>query len=250
MAKSFKKLKEFLDHKFTSFNNKSFIAEDPIQVPYQFTKKEDIEISGFLTSTIAWGQRKTIIKNANRLMNLLDHSPYDYVMNASLKDLENLNGFVHRTFKAIDAKFFMRSLQNIYKNHGGLQSVFDSNNPIERIINFRKIFLETTYPSRTLKHLSNPQKNSACKRINMFLRWMVRENIDFQLWKNISASSLLCPLDVHSGNVARSLGLLDRKQNDLKACLELTENLKKLDSSDPIKYDLVLFGLGAFENFK
>ena len=249
-------LKEFLDAKVTQYNRPDFIESDPIQIPHLFTKKEDIEIAGFLTATIAWGNRKSIINNAKKMMDLLDHSPYDFVLNHQEQDLEALLPFVHRTFNGTDFITFIKALQHIYKNHNGLEAVFSGEKKHDSlqhaIHHFKKTFFEIDHLQRTQKHVSDPLKNSAAKRINMYLRWMVRRDntgVDFGIWKNISPSQLSCPLDVHSGNVARKLGLLTRKQNDAKALLELDTNLKKLDLKDPVKYDFALFGLGIFEGF-
>ncbi|SNY99811.1 TIGR02757 family protein [Flagellimonas pacifica] len=249
-------LKVFLDEKVVQYNHPKFLEDDPIQVPHQFSKKEDIEISGFLTATIAWGNRKSIINNAIRLMELLDNAPHDFIANHSETDLEKLLPFVHRTFNGMDLQYFVQSLKNIYHNHGGLESIFakyqgeDSLQPA--ITELKKVFFELPHLQRTQKHVSDPIKGSAAKRINMFLRWMVRDNstgVDFGLWKSLNPSQLSCPLDVHSGNVARKLKLLQRKQNDAKALAELDKNLRKLDSLDPVKYDFALFGLGVFEKF-
>ena len=247
-------LKGFLDTKVIQYNNPKFIESDPIQIPHKFSINEDIEIAGFLTATIAWGNRKSIITNANRLMDLLDQAPFDFVMNHEERDLEKLEPFVHRTFNGQDCKQFIKSIQHIYKNHGGLENVFSSESDSlqESISKFKSIFFEMEHLQRTEKHISDPMKNSAAKRINMFLRWMVRNDhsgVDFGIWKSISPSQLSCPLDVHSGNVARKLGLLKRKQNDAKALLELDSALRKLDPNDPVKYDFALFGLGVFESF-
>ncbi|SDQ78101.1 TIGR02757 family protein [Flagellimonas zhangzhouensis] len=249
-------LKEFLDAKVQEYNNPKFLEDDPLQIPHLFSQKEDIEISAFLTSTIAWGNRKSIINNATKLMVLMGNSPYDFVMSHSEEDLESLSPFVHRTFNGIDLGYFVTSLQNIYKNHGGLETVFtdhqtkDSMQP--SISKFKEVFFELPHQNRTKKHVSDPNKGSAAKRINMFLRWMVRDNstgVDFGIWKDIETAKLSCPLDVHSGNVARKLKLLKRKQNDAKALSELDKNLRKLDPTDPVKYDFALFGLGVFERF-
>lgn len=248
-------LKEFLDAKVEQYNNPKFIESDPIQIPHQFSKKEDIEIAGFLTSTIAWGKRPMIIKNANRMLEIMGNSPYDFVLNHQENDLKDIQ-FVHRTFNAIDFTFFIKSLKNIYQNHYGLEGVFslfpsDENNK-QTIHQFKKIFFKIPHQQRTTKHVSDPMKGSASKRINMFLRWMVRQDnagVDFGIWNSIPMSKLSCPLDVHSGNVARKLGLLNRKQNDWKALEELDTSLRKLDATDPTKYDFALFGLGVFEKF-
>ncbi|MBC7494193.1 MAG: TIGR02757 family protein [Flavobacterium sp.] len=249
-------LKEFLDEKVTLYNNPKFIDSDPILIPHQFTIKEDVEISGFLAATIAWGNRKSIINNANKLMNLLSNSPHDFIMNHQATDLIHLEHFVHRTFNSLDLITFIKALQHIYQNHGGLESVFAKNagksSMQQSITAFKTVFFEIEHQQRTQKHISDPNKNSAAKRINMYLRWMVRKDnngVDLGVWKSISTAALSCPLDVHSGNVARKLGLLTRPQNDAKAVFELDENLRKLDENDPSKYDFALFGLGVFENF-
>lgn len=249
-------LKEFLDTKVEQYNHPKFIESDPIQIPHQFSKKQDIEISAFLTATIAWGNRKSIINNAHKMMNLLEQSPYDFVLNHEESDLESLKNFVHRTFNGDDFIQFIKSLKHIYKCHNGLEAVFANhaaNQGLQYSIHeFKTSFFEIDHLERTKKHVSDPLKNSAAKRINMFLRWMVRQDqngVDFGIWNSISPALLSCPLDVHSGNVARKLKLLKRKQNDGKALLELDTALRKLDPTDPVKYDFALFGLGVFEGF-
>ena len=249
-------LKEFLDEKVTIYNHPNFIESDPIQIPHLFTLKEDIEIAGFLVATIAWGNRKSIINNGHRLVEIMGNSPYDFVMNYSEKNSGSLAPFVHRTFNNEDLHYFIKALQNIYKNHGGLENIFskfsEKNSMQPAIHHFKNTFFELTHLSRTQKHVSDPIKNSAAKRLNMFLRWMVRNDsagVDFGIWKTVSPSQLSCPLDVHSGNVARKLNLLNRKQNDSKALRELDASLRKLDRTDPVKYDFALFGLGVFEKF-
>ncbi len=249
-------LKDFLDSKVMLYNHPKFIESDPIQIPHQFSKKEDIEIAGFLTATIAWGNRKSIINNANKMMELLDHSPFEFIMQHQDSDLEKLNPFVHRTFNGNDFMQFVKSLQHIYQNHNGLEAVFaqyaETDTLQQSIHQFKTTFFEIAHLERTKKHVSDPLKNSAAKRINMFLRWMVRNDnngVDFGIWQTLSPSQLSCPLDVHSGNVARKLGLLKRKQNDGKALAELDKALRKLDAKDPVKYDFALFGLGVFEGF-
>jgi uncharacterized protein (TIGR02757 family) len=246
-------IKELLEEKVSQYNNPKFIESDPIQIPHQYRNKEDIEIAAFLTATISWGNRKMIIKNAQRLMSLMGNSPYDYVMeSAPFKNVD----FVHRTFNMIDLQYFITGLRHIYTNHQGLEAVFSKyaeNDSIQSSIHhFKKLFFEIEHPHRTQKHVSDPSKGSAAKRINMFLRWMVRHDntgVDFGLWNSISPSILSCPLDVHSGNVARKLGLLTRKQNDAKALKELDDKLREMDPHDPVKYDFALFGLGVFEKF-
>jgi uncharacterized protein (TIGR02757 family) len=253
-------LKAFLDEKVELYNNPNFIESDPVQIPHLFSQKEDIEIAGFLSATIAWGNRKMIIKNSHRMMDLMGNAPYDFVMSHTENDLERLESFVHRTFNSQDFQFFIKSLQNIYSNHKGLEAIFnkgqlksgESNSMQSGISEFKKTFFEIEHLHRTEKHISDPMSNSAAKRINMFLRWMVRQDnkgVDLGIWKSISPASLSCPLDVHSGNVARKLGILNRKQNDGKAVAELDAILRKFDEYDPVKYDFALFGLGVFEGF-
>ena len=249
-------LKEFLDEKVILYNNPKFIESDPIQIPHLFSKKEDIEIAAFLTATISWGNRKMIIKNASKMMDLLDNSPFDFIMNHQENDLSSLDGFVHRTFNSIDLTQFIKSLQHIYKKYQGLENVLkisDNETTYKNAIHhLKQVFFEVEHQQRTQKHISDPLKNSAAKRINMFLRWMVRNDnagVDFGIWKTHNSANLSCPLDVHSGNVARKLKLLLRKQNDWKALSELDDNLRKLDKTDPVKYDFALFGLGVFEKF-
>jgi uncharacterized protein (TIGR02757 family) len=249
-------LKSFLDEKVELYNNPTFIESDPIQIPHAFSLKEDIEIAGFLAATIAWGNRKMIINNARKMIDLMGNSPYDFVLNHQEWQLEKLDNFVHRTFNGRDFKTFILCLKNIYINNNGLEAVFsnhaEKDSMQKSISNFKQIFFEVQHQSRTQKHISDPLNNSAAKRINMFLRWMVRQDkkgVDFGIWKSISPSQLSCPLDVHSGNVARKLELLSRKQNDAKALSELDTNLRLLDKNDPVKYDFALFGLGVFEKF-
>ncbi|MEB3348073.1 TIGR02757 family protein [Aquimarina gracilis] len=249
-------LKEFLDEKAAFYEQPKFIETDPIQIPHLFTKKEDIEISGFLTATISWGNRKSILTNAHKLMALLGNSPYDFVMNHTEDNLQNLKGFVHRTFNSIDLSYFIVALKHLYSLHGDMENFYSQFGHEESLQNaihhFKKEFFGFPHPKRTEKHISDPLKNSAAKRINMFLRWMVRDpkpGVDLGIWTSLSPAQLSCPLDVHSGNVARRLGLLKRKQNDAKALLELDTKLRQLDASDPVKYDYALFGLGVFEKF-
>ncbi|NQU86600.1 MAG: TIGR02757 family protein [Mariniphaga sp.] len=250
-------IKDFLEEKAALYNRPSFIQTDPIQVPKQFSKKENIEIAGFLTATIAWGQRTTIIKNSLNLIERMDNNPYKLLMDLSENDLSVFEGFKHRTFNSDDCKFFIRSLKNIYSNHGGLQKVFEKGFQQRKTIKnaltyFYQIFFEIKELPRTRKHVSNVMSGSSAKRLNMFLRWMVRNDnkgVDFGIWNNIPQSALMLPLDIHTGNVARKLGILSRKQNDWKAVEELTSILRKYDPNDPIKYDFALFGLGAFEKF-
>jgi uncharacterized protein (TIGR02757 family) len=250
-----KELKEFLDAKVEQYNTPDFIPHDPIQIPHLFSGKKDIEIASFLVATIAWGNRKSIINNSTKLMELMDHSPADFIKNHEENDLERFEGFVHRTFNSGDCKTFMRSLQHIDKTYGGLEDAFakaytEKSNLQEAISKFKTIFFEVDHLYRTQKHVSDPMKNSSAKRINMFLRWMVRKDnagVDFGIWGSIPMSALSLPLDVHTGNIARKLKILKRKQNDAKAVAELDTVLRKFDPIDPIKYDFALFGLGAFK---
>lgn len=253
----FEELRSFLDEKVEQFNRYDFIDNDPIQIPHRFQAKEDIEISSFLTSTISWGKRIMIIKNANRMMQLMDESPYDFVMNHSDNDLRSMKNFVHRTFNGEDLVFFIRSLKKIYSDDG-MERIFlpkvEELSMKEALGRFNKVFfLEADDKHRTRKHVANPLNGSSAKRLNMFLRWMVRNNdtgVDFGIWNKIPTSKLSCPLDVHTGNVGRMLNLLSRKQNDWKAVAELDGSLRKMDPIDPVKYDFALFGLGVEEGWK
>ena len=245
---------EILNYYYRVFDEKQFIDNDPICIPHKFQDKEDIEISGFLAATIAWGNRKAIINSALDIIKRMDNAPYDFIINADKNDIEKLAGFYYRTFQEVDLVCFIDSLHNIYTNHGGLEKVFTdgyqscSEDKIKNaIINFRKIFFQNDYPQRVAKHVANPEKGAAAKRINMFLRWMVRNDnsgVDFGLWKNISPCDLIIPLDVHVGNVARNLNLIDSNSNNWKAAEELTKKLQLLDKEDPVKYDFALFGIG------
>jgi len=259
MENHFKEVKELLDEKYFQFNNTSFIETDPISIPHQFSKKEDIEIAGLLVATIAWGQRTSIINNGNKLMRLMNDEPYEFIMNFSKRDSIRFENFVHRTFNSVDCVFFLNSLKNIYAKNGGLENAFsgkiskDEKDVKNAITNFRELFLSIPHPSRSDKHISNPSAKSSAKRLCMFLRWMVRKDkhgVDFGIWKSIHSSQLCLPLDLHTGNVSRKLGLLKRTQNDWQAVEEITTLLRGFDKKDPIKYDFSLFGLGAFEGFR
>ena len=249
-----RELKDLLEHKFNLYNSTNFIIEDPISIPHAYNQKEDIEIISFLISIISWGNRKSIIKSGNKLREILGSSPIDFIMRFKEKDLKKID-FVHRTFNKFDLIYFLKSLKNIYENHDGLENVFSKNLNDEfmynNISNFRKIFFSLNHEKRTEKHISNPKKNSACKRINMFLRWMVRNDgvVDFGIWKKVKPSMLSCPLDVHTANIGRKLNLISRKQNDLKTVLELDQKLRSFDKNDPVKYDYALFGMGVYEKF-
>lgn len=251
-------IKQFLESKTAEYNRPSFIAEDPISIPHSFSRKEDIEISGFLTALISWGRRPAILKSAQKLMQLMDYAPYEFIIGADSSDLKRVTGFVYRTFNASDLLFLLEALRHLYLEQGGLEKVCETwyrkTGTIKGLISgLRTELLKTSHLSRSEKHLAAPEKGSAAKRINMFLRWMVRRDnkgVDFGLWKGISPSALMIPLDVHSGNTSRKLGLLQRKQNDWKAVEELTEKLLKFDPTDPAKYDFALFGTGVYEKLQ
>lgn len=248
-------LKSFLEFKYSQFSNPSFLPPDPVSIPHLFSVKEDIEIAGFLTSVISWGNRKSILTNARRLMELTDMSPHSFITSFETSDLKPFESFVHRTFNGSDCIFFLHSLQNIYKNEGGLESCFVSKGGTgikPRISAFRKKFFGLPHLPRHEKHIADPEKGASCKRLNMFLRWMVRDGtggVDFGIWKSIPASELICPLDIHTGNIARKLGLLKRTINDWNAAEELTASLRRFDPQDPVKYDLALFGMGSSGDF-
>ncbi|HLS71217.1 MAG TPA: TIGR02757 family protein [Chitinophagaceae bacterium] len=249
-------LKSQLDKLVEQYNNLDFIENDPISIPHLFTRKEDIEISGFLTATISWGKRPMILKNAHQMMEMLDFAPYDFVISHEESDLAKLPHFVHRTFSKEDFKYFLRSLKNIYLNHDGLESIFKTYQGDaflhEAITQLHQIFFTLEHEKRTQKHVANPSKGSVAKRIHMFLRWMIRKDdkeVDFGIW-DIAAAKLSCPLDVHSGTIARRLHLITRKNNDLKALAELDSYLRYFDSADPAKYDFALFGLGVNDGFE
>jgi uncharacterized protein (TIGR02757 family) len=248
-------LYELLELKYMQYNQVSFIENDPVSIPHLFIKQQDIEIAGFLSATIAWGNRKSILSNARRLLAMMDDDPHSFIMHASEKELLSFEGFVHRTFNGKDCIFFLSSLISIYSEYDSMEELFlslDDEGPQIAISRFRDRFLSIPHPKHVEKHLPDPSRGSSAKRINMFLRWMVRRDdhgVDFGIWHRISPSNLICPLDVHTGNAARKLGLLTRKQNDWKAAKELTENLRRFDPSDPVKYDLALFGLGVSGEF-
>ena len=245
-----KQIHNLLEEKLEYYNHPRFIADDPICIPRGLSSIQDKEIMGFWAAVLAWGQRKTIINKCNELVNRMDGSPYDFIINHSESDLKSIEGFKHRTFNDTDALYFISFFKNHYSEHSSLESAFISTSQTaeESLSNFYNYFFSLEdAPHRTYKHIASPTKKSACKRINMFLRWMVRQDdngVDLGLWKNIPASQLVCPLDVHVDRVARKLGLLKRPQSDWLAATELTNNLKKIDAIDPVKYDFALFGLG------
>ncbi|MCE2739884.1 MAG: TIGR02757 family protein [Sphingobacteriales bacterium] len=251
-------VKAFLEERVDLYNRSSFIEPDPISIPHRFSQKEDIEIAGFLAASIAWGNRKMIVQNGHKMLDLLGESPYDFVLSHKPKNLLRLHSFVHRTFNGIDFAYFIKGLQHIYTTHGGMEEIFSrhaqANTLQPAISKFKALFFEIPHPIRTQKHISDPMKGSAAKRMNMMLRWFVRKDqrgVDFGIWNTeLNMAQLSIPLDVHSGNMARKLGLLMRKQDDAKAVQELDYLLRQLDPKDPVKYDFALFGLGAMEKFK
>lgn len=248
----FEELRDFLNEKADQYNAPDFIENDPIQIPHRFSLKQDIEIAGFLAATISWGNRKSIINSADKMLDIMGNSPYDFVMNYSEKDLEDIQDkSIHRTFNGQDFSYFIKQFNRIYKENESLESLFEvkepENNFLHAIERFRNGFLETE-KHRSHKHISSPYKNSSAKRIIMFLRWMVRKDkrgVDFGIWENIDQKNLSIPLDVHTGNISRKLGLVSRTQNDWKTVEELDAAIRKFDEADPAKYDFALFGLGV-----
>ena len=248
-------LREFLDNKVKEYNRPSFIKEDPISIPHLFTQKQDIEIAGFFAAIFSWGNRTTIINKSKEIMQRMDNSPYAFVKGLKTRDLKHLNGFRHRTFNTDDLYYFIEFLHEHYLIHDSLETAFfpaPDHSAEQGLIHFKNYFFSFEHLKRTEKHISSPIQGSTCKRLNMFLRWMVRNDnngVDFGLWKNISPSQLICPIDVHVARVAKKLGLLKRKQVDWLAAIELTEALRQLDKNDPVKYDFALFNLGIVERF-
>lgn len=255
-----KDLKSFLDKKVAEFNTVQFIKDDPVCIPHLFSKKQDIEIAGFFAATFAWGIRKTIINKCNALLKLMDNAPHDFCLNHSDKDLKRLSGFCHRTFNDTDLLYFISFFKFHYSNNDTLENAFFNKNTISgtgvvkaSLQHFYDYFFSLEYiPGRTKKHIATPGKNSSCKRLNMYLRWMLRKDkkgVDFGIWKKISPANLICPIDLHVARVARNLGLLERNVVDWQAAEELTKNLKVFDFEDPVKYDFALFGLGILEKY-
>jgi len=250
-------LKNFLDEKADQFNKPDFIENDPVSIPHQFKKKQDIEIAGLMAAVLAWGQRITIINKTWDFLNRMDNSPHDFVLNHRSQDLKRFHGFRHRTFNETDALYFIEFLTFFYKKNQSLEQAFQISQTDEHVgrglENFHNLFFSLDdFPTRTKKHIATPARKSACKRLNMFLRWMVRSDdngVDFGIWRHISPSQLICPCDLHVERVARKLKLIRRKQMDWQTALELTTALKKLDPDDPVKYDFALFGLGIMEGF-
>ncbi len=256
---SLRHLKEELDQLLLHYNNGGFIAADPISIPHRFSKKQDIEIAGFFAAIFAWGNRTTIINKCNELMVLMDNSPYEFISQHKEKDLKRFLSFKHRTFNATDLLHFIRVLRHHYENDNSAESTLETafskglHQKDETVENALKSFHDYFFsledsPGRTKKHLSTPANNSSCKRLNMFLRWMVRKDeagVDFGIWTTIKPYQLVCPLDVHVQRVALRLGLITSEKSDWKTAVELTNNLKKLDPQDPVKYDIALFSMGV-----
>lgn len=252
-------LAQFLNQKYEEYNAFAFIAPDPVCIPHMFSNKQDIEIAGFFAATLAWGQRKTIINKCKDLLERMDNAPYDFMLHHQESDLKRFLGFKHRTFNEVDTLYFIEFFSWFYKTHESLEEAFTIGYTADvmimetLLINFQRLFfsLENS-PARTRKHVATPARKAACKRINMFLRWMVRQDdkgVDFGIWTKIKPSQLICPCDLHVDRVGRKLGLIQRKQTDWQTALELTENLRKFDPEDPVKYDFALFGLGVEEKF-
>lgn len=247
-------LRLLLDQKAAYYNQGWFIEQDPVSIPHLFALKEDCEISGFLTAILSWGQRAMILKKARMLMERMDMQPYAFVTGAGDRELQQLSHFVYRTFNGIDCQYFISALREIYLQHGGLETVFTTaflkeRSVFQALVAFRTLFLSFSPMDRTGKHVANVMKGSSAKRLNMFLRWMVRTDgiVDLGLWQQINAAQLMIPLDVHVGRVARHLGLLHRTQDDWKAVEELTLRLRSFRPQDPVFYDFALFGMGVFE---
>jgi uncharacterized protein (TIGR02757 family) len=252
------RLKHFLDSKVTLYNQPSFIEKDPISIPHSFTKKQDIEISGLFAAVLAWGNRTTIINNCKKLVELMDNKPHDFILHHKDTDLKPLLHFAHRTFNTTDLLYFIHFLQYHYSRHNSLEDAFVAGrfykepSAEQALIYFHNYFFSIEHPSRTRKHIATPERNSACKRLNMYLRWMVRKDnkgVDFGIWNKIKPAQLVCPLDVHVARVAERLGLLENVKSNWTNAIMLTRRLKELNPGDPAIYDFALFGLGMAERF-
>ncbi|NCU04196.1 MAG: TIGR02757 family protein [Chitinophagaceae bacterium] len=247
-------LKKFLNTKVDFYNQPSFISADPVCIPHLFTKKQDIEIAGFFAAIFAWGNRTTIINKSKELMQLMGMQPHQFCLDHTAGALKKLSAFKHRTFNADDLYYFIEFFHRHYSKHSSLETAFFPRKGMtveEGLNHFKNYFFSFEHLKRTEKHVSSPKQKSSCKRLNMYLRWMVRNDnkgVDFGIWKNISAADLICPLDVHVSRIARQYQLLQRRQDDWEAALELTANLRTLDQQDPVKYDFALFGTGVMEN--
>ena len=259
-----KELRDFLEKKVLEYNHPSFIGKDPVSVPHRFSRKQDIEIAGLFAAVFAWGNRTTIIQKSDELMERMDEAPYDFICNHQPEDLKGLLSFKHRTFNSTDLLYFIHFLQHHYKQADSLESAFipgtkdekpsHANDHVKNALNnfYKRFFALSDAPERTKKHIASPDKNSTCKRLNMYLRWMVRKDskgVDFGIWNNISPADLVCPIDLHVARVARGFGLISRKQTDWETAMELTSALRRMDKNDPVKYDFALFSLGVTEKY-
>src|SRR5688500_2008789 len=248
-------LKDFLDKKVDEYNQPFFIQDDPISIPHLFTKKQDIEIAGFFTAIFSWGNRTTIIQKSKELMQRMEMQPHEFCLHHDGNDIKKLIGFKHRTFTDTDLLYFVDFFKQHFTRHTSLESAFTMHGEtIEKmLIGFHHYFFSLDHvPNRTRKHIANPERGSTCKRLNMFLRWMVRNDkkgVDFGIWKKIRPSQLVCPIDLHVARVAKRFKLLRRKQTDWRAAVELTNYLRTLDEKDPVKYDFALFGMGVIDKF-
>ncbi len=259
MDDKYLELKEYLEVLYLKYNRPDFIENDPISIPHLYSKKQDIEITAFWTAILSWGQRITVINKCKELFGLMDNAPHDFLLNHEEKDLKRFLSFKHRTFNATDTLYFISFLSWFYKQHQSLEYAFTlglgaTDETVEKgLVEFHNLFFSLDdYPHRTKKHVATPKRKAACKRINMFLRWMVRtdeKGVDFGIWKRIRPAQLICPCDLHVDRVARRLGLVTRKQTDWLTAIELTTNLRLLDPDDPVKYDFALFGLGVEERW-
>jgi uncharacterized protein (TIGR02757 family) len=240
--------RDILEFYHDKYNRPDFIEDDPISIPHRFSKKQDIEIAGLFAATLSWGQRKTILNNSNKLMQMMDDHPYEFILHHSPEDLKPLTTFVHRTFNGTDLLYFIEFLKQHYSQHSSLETLFVNENIEQGLIHFHNTFFSLEdFPGRTKKHVATPERKSTCKRMNMYLRWMVRRDkneVDFGIWKKIKMPDLLCPLDVHVENYARKLNLIERKQRDWLTVTELTCKLKEIDEKDPVRFDFALFGMG------
>ncbi|QEH39854.1 TIGR02757 family protein [Chitinophaga sp. XS-30] len=251
-------LKDFLDAKAAYYNQPAFVAGDPVSIPHRYSRLQDIEIAALFAAILAWGNRTTIINKCTELMELFDNAPYDFILNHQAQDRMRLMGFKHRTFNGLDLMYFVEFLQHYYSNVTSLEFAFSGHmdetdiDTEKALTGFHQMFFSLEHPERTRKHVSSPEGNSACKRLNMFLRWMVRKDengVDFGLWKYILPSQLICPMDVHVSRVAARLGLIEKAEANWKTARELTAVLRELDPEDPVKYDYALFGLGVIEKY-
>lgn len=252
-------LKAFLDKQVRHFNSEAFIEKDPVSVPHRFSQRQDIEIAGLFAALFAWGNRASIINSCDKLLKTMDNAPFDFVQNFSEQDMKHLLSFAHRTFNTIDLFYTLHFLKTHYRGRDTLETAFsqfihpESTNVSDALSGFHRYFFSLEdAPQRTRKHIATPERHSACKRLNMYLRWMVRRDgiVDFGLWKQIRPAQLICPLDIHAGRIARHFNLLSRRQNDWKAALELTAGLKLMNPEDPVVYDFALFGLGISTQHK